>query len=152
MTAAREDYVTSDPPLTLEAISEKHGISIQSVRQHSAKEKWVSQRELHMEKVRTLTRKKAAEQIAGIRVRQMAFGRMMQGKGAEKLHATDASAIDVEQARHLIRDGSEIERKAAGMEEKGGVLAKLMFTPEDLEKMSDEEIDALYARVRSAIG
>jgi uncharacterized protein (UPF0128 family) len=162
MELARTEYVTGEDSVTLESVAKKYKMSIQAVRQRSAREKWVAQREQQREQVRTAVLKKAASAVADIRIKQMKLGRQMQEIGAmaiaqyiiSKDPETGKPIImlrDPQEIRKFIAEGADIERKAAGLDERGGVLANLTFTPQDLEKMSDEEIDALYNRIKTAL-
>jgi len=148
---ARDEYVTGGDDVTLETVSEKYSIPVRTLETHSAREKWVAERVNFRREVAETARKKLLETEAEVRVRQMRLGRLLQVKGYERVRDMKVKELEPEIALRYVRFGTEIERKALGIEDgRGNVLLNLNVTPEDLERMSDEELSALYAKLKTA--
>ena len=148
---AREEYVTGGDDVTLETLAEKYSVNARTLEGYCGREKWVEQRAEFRRDVAERARKKLAATEAQVRVRQMKIGRTVQLKGLERMKGLSAKELQPEIALRYVRFGTEIERKALGIEDGGGnVLLNLNVTPEDLERMSDEELSALYAKLKTA--
>jgi hypothetical protein len=152
LDAAREAYVTGGDDVTLQKVADQFHIPANTLGTHCANEKWTEARKSYREDIAIRARKKLAESESEVRLRQIRLGRVLQTRGLERIRIASVKELDVEQARHYVRDGSEIERKALGIEERGAAHVNLNITPAELENLSDEDLNALYERLKAAAG
>ena len=163
MQEAREEYIAGGDDVTLEVLAEKYSIPFNSLRGRSAREKWVKDRKQYRVDVKQKTMKKAANIESEIRGRQIKRGQLMQEVSllGTKQHmlGTDPNGkpysklTDAKELRLWMIDGADLERKAAGLPNgDADVLVNLNVTPDDVERLSDEELSALRAKIKSALG
>jgi hypothetical protein len=148
--ALRDEYATGFDDVTLKSIADKHGLKEQTVRTHAAKEKWSDARRQYRDKTSTKTQEKASTLEAEARARFVSFGKLMQARGAKRIQDLDPATLDADTARKLLKDGVEVEAKGLGIDDGSKAKVNLNLTPDDIARLSDEELDELRAKVAAA--
>ena len=163
MAQACEGYVRGGDDVTLATLAEKYSIPANTLANHSAKEKWAAQREEFRRELKAVQRKKAIVTETEVRERQIKRGQLMQEVSllGTKQHmlGTDPNGkpysklADAKELRLWMINGADLERKAAGLPSgDADVLVNLNVTPDDVERLSDEDLSALRAKIKSALG
>jgi hypothetical protein len=142
-TAIREKYVTSET-ISLEDLAKEFDVNPTGVKTRAAKEKWVDQRRRYFDRVSTAATDLAARTEVKRRARMLTIADSMKALGSEALARTIADLqknkkmrLDLSEIRLMIKDGTEIERRALGMAD------VLVMTDEEL----NSQILALAARL-----
>jgi len=120
--AIAQEYVTGGPEVTLEGLAEKYGTSRGGLMTRAADEKWTDQRREYREGIRREAEKIARSTEAKRRAKMLTVADAMKGLGTAALKRTiedferdKGKRIDLDDLRLLIKDGTEIERRALGM-------------------------------------
>ena len=149
--ALRDEYATGLDSVTLQSIADKHELKLDTVKRHSMREKWADARTLYRNRTSTETQKRAMTLEAEARARFVNLGKLMQLKGGQRIQGLDPETLDADTARKLLKDGVEVEAKGLGIDDGSGVSVNLNVTPDDLERMTDEEINELHAKLAAAL-
>jgi hypothetical protein len=149
----RDEYITGSDTVTVRSLAHKHGVDQATVSGHSKREQWVALRQAHRQRVASKARESVITAQAGIRKRQMELGQRMQELGrtamaqlAKRVKNADGTdrvviELDATEARLFIKDGSEIERKAAGIPEDGSNEVAVKVLAAAMRHCTDEELD-----------
>jgi len=139
-SAIRREYIRGDETCTLEAISAKTGgPSLDTLKKRSAREDWADLRRQFVHQTGTKFQEIDADLKAEVRGRHAKIGKavtMLAVRGMAHLKPENMDAIDV---ARFLKIGTEIERKALGMEEVNVRLGRIK-SPDDLDKLSEAEL------------
>jgi hypothetical protein len=130
----KEKYITSET-ITFEEVAKEFGIAPSTIMNRAAKEKWTTSRERYHEIVSRKAQDLAGSSEARRRAKMLTIADSMKGLAAEGLSRAiqdfsknKDSRMDLAEIRLMIKDGTEIERRALGMA--------------DVLVMTDDELDA----------
>ena len=120
--AVKAEFVTGPVTLTLDQVAENNGISASTLRARAAREKWTQERKRYGLKLTAEAEKIATKTQARRLARQLTIADSMKALGAEALRRTigdferdTGRRLDLDELRLLIKDATEIERRALGM-------------------------------------
>jgi LysM repeat protein len=108
---AKTDYI-KDETQSFESISKKYGVSVTAVKVRASKDGWVKLRKQTLQKVNQKLPEKLGNELAEIKARHARLGRILQGKGYQKISKQKAVPQDFDDARRAIETGVKIEREA----------------------------------------
>jgi hypothetical protein len=118
----RTEFVTGPITLTLDKVAKNNGVTPCVLRLRAAKEKWTQERKRYHTKLATEAEKIATKTQAKRLARQLTIADSMKALGAEALRRTikdfdgdAARRLNLDELRLLIKDATEIERRALGM-------------------------------------
>lgn len=137
-TAIRDEYVTATDEVSLRDLARKHGCHQSTIRGRSAREDWPGKRRQHRDRVSTEVQSTAIELEASHRAEMIRIAQRMQLAGMTSLdrhlallEADPDWTLDVDQTRLLLKDATEIVRRALGIPETVDVR--------EYERLSDDE-------------
>jgi hypothetical protein len=148
--AIKTDYACGLDDVTLQVLADKHGVSMSAITHRAAREKWAQARADYRHTTSVKTQERAATLESEARSRFVNLGKLMQARGAARISKLDPETLEPEEARKLLKDGVDVEAKGLGIADGSGVGVNLNLTPEDIERMSDDELDALYTKLATA--
>lgn len=144
----RERYIFGGDEVTLEQMTQyPNAPKLQTLKGRAAKEKWADQRKAYRYKTHTKTTDAISSTEAEITARHVRISHDMQEKALERLKAIVISDLTPNDLRLFIKDATELERKALGLDEpfaKRKVIAREAFAQlfEELKSDMDVEFNA----------
>lgn len=107
--------------LTLKVLAEKHGVKYGTLRNRASEEDWNGQlalmRAANREAVKDHLVNLTLQSEIEIRTRQVNYGRLAQDIAMERLLQIDPQTLTAKETLEMLRLGTELERKAAGIDE-----------------------------------
>lgn len=120
--ALEDEYVTGPVSLSLDGLAEKHGLAAGNLRSKAAALKWTEKRERFRDEVQAEAAKLSKKTEVKRRARMLTIADSMKALGSSALarlikdfEADGKKRLSIEDLRLLIKDATEIERKALGM-------------------------------------
>lgn len=148
-SAIRREYIRGDEKVTYLSLSVKTGYpSHDVIKARAAREDWTDLRAQFQHKVVTQVQVLDLETVEEVRSRQARIGKALQTtavKGMAHLKPQDMSPFEV---ARLAQVGSDLERKARGMEE-FTVRVEDLRSPADLKNLTAEQLLELRARLKA---
>lgn len=149
----RTKYVTGGKQVTLEFLSEMpNAPSLDRIKYYSSTEDWPGQRKAYQHQVNTKALKAASTTEAEISARHMKMAKMLQGKAIQALQQIDPMMLKPNELLNFLREAVKIERDALGIENQQTLEVISRYKTVDLSELSDEELEALYAKVQTFNG
>ncbi|GGJ65274.1 hypothetical protein [Deinococcus aquiradiocola] len=147
-SSIRREYIRGDERVTYLSLSTKTGYpSHDVIKSRAAREDWTDLRAQFQHKVAAAAQNLDLETLEEVRNRQARIGKALQTtavKGMAHLNPQELSAFEV---ARLAQVGSDLERKARGMEE-FTVRVEDLRSPADLKNLTPEQLLELRARVK----
>ncbi|HQM37587.1 MAG TPA: hypothetical protein PLN64_01565 [Candidatus Bipolaricaulis anaerobius] len=148
----RDEYITANPEVSQHTLCEKYGCSPRAIAGRCSREQWTAKRAEHMQSVSRELRERAVDLEASYRAEMLRTAQEMTRAGMlslsrhlARLEADADVALEVEQTRLLLKDASEIVRKALGIPESVDVR--------EYERLTNDEravrVAALLDRARA---
>lgn len=107
--------------VSLKFLAAKYDLKYGSLRNIAAEQDWTGQLALMIREQRDAVKDRIVhinmQSEVEVRTRQVHYGRLAQDIAVESLLAMDPTTLTAKEAIELLRVGTELERKAAGMED-----------------------------------
>ncbi len=120
--ALEDEYVRGHVSLSLDKLAEKHGINQGYFRKKAAELKWTEKRERYRSQIQAEAGEISVKTEAKRRARMLTIADSMKALGASALgrlirdfESDTKKRLTIEDLRLLIKDATEIERRALGM-------------------------------------
>lgn len=148
----RREYFKGGDEVTYQSLSVGIGKpSYDRIKARAAAENWAGLRADFRHHVESKTREVQLEALSVVKARQCKMARLMQQIAMEAIEQIDPASISINAAIRLMVAGCEIERKALQMREYTVNLNDIN-SPEDLRKLTLEQLFELKQRRREALG
>jgi hypothetical protein len=109
------------PPVSLKVLAQRYGLIYGTLRNKAAEEDWTGQLALMRAAAKEVTTASVVhltlQTEIEIRTRQVHYGRVAQDIAMERLLQLDPSTLTPKETIELLKLGTDLERKAAGMED-----------------------------------
>lgn len=109
------------PPLSLKVLAEKYGLNYGTLRNRASEEDWSGQlavmRTAHKEAIKDRVVHLTLQSEIEIRARQVSYARLAQDVAMQRLLEINPAELTPKETIELLKLGTELERKAAGMED-----------------------------------
>jgi len=140
----REAFISGGDDVTAQSLSDIFGPVRTTIAKKISGEKWREQRDQFREEVEKKALKKIASKQSEIRARHMSIVARALPPVIEKLTGADAQDLTIEEARRLLKDLCDIERRASGIPEEH----TFSMTRQEVENLTREERDRIIAGER----
>ena len=138
--AIRRAYIRGEDDVTLEALGAITGYpALDTLKKRAAREDWTDLRREFRHQIGTKIREIDADLKTEVRGRHAKVGKALITLGVRALAHQNPSTLEAVDAVRLLKIGTDIERKALGMEEINVRLGRIK-SPEDFEKLSEAEL------------
>jgi len=111
----RHQYVTGDATLA-ELATLQAAPKLDTLKHHSMQEDWPGQREQYRHQTATKTQDLASTTEAEVAARHVRIAKVLQEKALQRLKGLDMSSLTPREVLAFIREATDIERKALGMD------------------------------------
>lgn len=115
---------------------------ITTIKKRASTEDWSGQRRAYRHQVTTKATAAASTTEAEISARHIKIAQALQAKALRALQDVDVSKLPPSEIRQFLATATDIERKAAGMDQQVTLRGV-----GDVTKLSDEELAALAGRL-----
>ena len=152
--AIRRAYVRGGDEVTFQSLCAEHpDLTMDMVKKRSTREDWSDLRAEFRHQAGTIARSLDLESLDEVRKRHVTGAKAMQAIALKRLQTLqkDVTAMTPTEAASFYRLGTEIERKARGMEELT-VRVEDLRGPSDLKALSNDQLAELVERRRAASG
>jgi hypothetical protein len=116
----KADAQDGTPPTSLKVMAQKYGLNYGTLRNKAAEEDWNGQLALMRAAAKEATTASVVhltlQNEIEIRTRQVNYGRLAQDIAMERLLQLDPSQLTPKETIELLKLGTDLERKAAGLE------------------------------------
>ncbi|WP_104990874.1 hypothetical protein [Deinococcus sp. NW-56] len=146
-SAIRREYIRGEDTVTLASLAAKPGYpSERQLERRSAAEDWMDLRLQMRREVDGRLRALDLDMKTEVRRRQAKVGKALVTLGVRAMAHQDPEKMDVLDMARTIKIGTELERKALGMEELNINFGRIK-SPDDLDKLPEEELWRLAAMI-----
>ena len=136
----RRAYIRGEDTVTLDSLGNDAGTPKSgTIKNRAAREDWTELRAQFREQVVTKTREIDLDLKAEVRGRHAKVGKALITLGVRALAHQNPEQLEAVDAVRLLKIGTDIERKALGMEEINVRLGRIK-TPDDLDKLGEAEL------------
>ena len=138
--ALRREFIRGEDHVTFESLSHRTGApTYGTIKNRAAREDWTDLRVQFRDSAMTRIRDIDLDLKAEVRGRHAKVGKTLITFGVRALAHLNPEKLEAVDAVRLLKIGTDIERKALGMEEINVRLGRIK-TPDDLDKLSDLEL------------
>ena|SRR5258706_8055742 len=109
-------YIT-DETLSYQDLAKRHGISIDAIKEHARKDRWVALRQENKQKIHQLLPTLIGETLVQINERHIRVAQMLQQKGLDAIENENTKPNNFRDAKESILSGVSLERKALALDE-----------------------------------
>jgi len=138
--ALRREFIRGEDNVTFESLSHRTGApTYGTVKNRAAREDWTDLRVQFRDSAMTRIREIDLDLKAEVRGRHAKVGKALITMGVRAVAHQNPEKLEAVDAVRLLKIGTDIERKALGMEEINVRLGSIK-NPEDFEKLSKAEL------------
>ncbi|MDL2342575.1 hypothetical protein QOL99_00230 [Deinococcus sp. MIMF12] len=146
-SAIRREYIRGDDTVTYASLAAKPGYpDKRQIEKRASAEDWVDLRLEVRRQVDGRLRALDLDMKTEVRMRQAKVGKALVTLGVRAMAHQDPEKMDVLDMARTIKIGTELERKALGMEELNINFGRIK-SPDDLDKLPEEELWRLAAMI-----
>lgn len=147
----RDRYVAED--ISLEQLSRlSNSPALSTLKNRSRHEDWPEQRQRYKDQVKTKTRELASTEDAEVAARHIKIAKSLQNKAIMALQTLDPNILKPTELLKFFSEAVRIERDALGFADRTTVEIVSQYKDEDLSRLSDEELEALWAKMQRGNG